>query len=214
MNSLTYICIGTGLLLYYYFVLRRFRSLGFRMFSLFTFVSLAAGYWIYEDSLIDKAIQQKGQLLKATIISKKQVKSSTSGSPDNEINVVAAVTHHQLDTLTTSRYVSAEEWSSWQVGEVIDIYYVDNQNLVVAKISFDRYLGDRMGLYVGVGIFFLIGVLCWFFLNRYNIGVDPETGYEWLEKDGKIYFDERQSKASQVMKRANIVLKMIQLFSR
>ncbi|MBD2702952.1 hypothetical protein IC229_20060 [Spirosoma sp. BT702] len=214
MNSLTYICIGAGLMIYYYVVLRRFNSLGFRMFSLFTFITLCACYWVYQDSLIEKAVQKSSQVVRGTITSKRQVKSSSSSSLDNEISVALATTPRRIDTLTSVRYISTDEWASWKLNDQIDLYYVDSQQLVIPKVSFDRYLNDRWGLYIGIGIFFLIGVACWFFLKRYNIGVDPDTGHEWLEKDGKIYFDERRSKFSQTMKRVNILSKMIQLLGR
>ncbi|GAB3690958.1 hypothetical protein GCM10027592_08630 [Spirosoma flavus] len=214
MSSLTYICVGAGLIIYYFVVLRRYNSLGFRMFSLFTFITLCACYWIYQDSLIDKAVQESSQIVKGTITAKRRIKSSSSSSPDNEITVTVAAAPHRIDTLTTFRNISVDEWSSWKLNDAIDLYYVDNQQILIPKISFDRYLNDRSGLYIGVGVFFLIGVACWFFLKRYNIGVDPDTGNEWLEKDGKIYFDERRSKFSQTMKRVNIVSKMIQLLGR
>lgn len=47
MSSLTLILIGTGLVLYYIFVLRRYNALGFRLFSLFTFISIAFAIWIW-----------------------------------------------------------------------------------------------------------------------------------------------------------------------
>ncbi len=214
MSITFYGCALLGGLLYYYFVLRRYNSLGFRLFSLFAFAAIMFGYWLYQDSLLQNSFRENGRLVSGLILSKNKISSATTSSPDNAVTVAAVLHTHKTDTVQTSEYISIEEWAAFKPGDQVDLLYDPATDTLVVKISYERMLSEQWIMYVVAGVFLGIGVLCWYFLRHYKIGVDEQTGDEWVEKDGKIYLDERKSPTAKVLKRANIGSKLAQLFSQ
>jgi hypothetical protein len=213
MSGLTFISMLVGGLLYYYFVLRKYNSLGFRLFSLFTFITLAFCYWLYEDTQTQKSMLAHGQTLNGTVLAKEKKTQPGSSSPDNVLTMRVSLQPNKVDTLQVYKYTSLEEWERFKIGEFIPLLYDSEKNNLFVKESYQRMLNDQWVLYVVAGFFFLIGAACWYFLRNYKVGVD-ESGNEWVEKDGKIYLDERKSPTSQFLKRANIVSKLFQVLGK
>ena len=213
MSGLTFICMLIGGLLYYYFVLRKYNSLGFRLFSLFTFITLSFCYWLYEDTQTQKSMIKNGQTINGILLAKEKKTQPGSSSPDNVLIMRLSLQSNKPDTLQVYKYTSVEEWERFKIGETIPLLYDAEKNNLFVKESYHRMLNDQWILYVVASVFFLIGAACWYFLRNYKVGVD-EAGNEWVEKDGEIYLDERKSPTSQVLKRANIVSKLFQVLSK
>ncbi|MFN8343672.1 MAG: hypothetical protein U0X91_01635 [Spirosomataceae bacterium] len=213
MTGLTFITIMTGGLLYYYFVLRKYNSLGFRLFSLFTFITSTFCYWLYEDTQIQKSILKNGRTVNGIVLAKEKKTQAGSSSPDNVVTVRLSLQALKTDTFQVYKYTSAEEWERFKIGSTIPLIYDVGKNNLFIKESYHRMLNDQWVLYVVAAVFFLIGVCCWYFLRNYKVGVDG-AGNEWVEKDGKIYLDERKSPASQALKGGNIVSKLLQALSK
>ena len=70
MTTLQSLLVGTFLMAYYYFVLRTYNTLGFRLFSLFFFTSIAVTYWWYVDYHEMKNTETTGIATKALILKK------------------------------------------------------------------------------------------------------------------------------------------------
>lgn len=213
MSGITFICLLIGGLLYYYFVLRKYNSLGFRLFSLFTFVTLSFCYWLYEDTQTQKSMLKNGQTISGIVLAKEKKTQPGSSSPDNVLIMRLSLKPNKPDTLQVYKYTSLEEWDSFQIGDIVPLLYDAEKNNLFVKESYQRMLNDQWVLYVVASVFFLIGAGCWYFLRNYKVGVD-EAGNEWVEKGEKIYLDERKSPASQVLKRANIISKLFQVLSK
>ncbi len=213
MSGLTFICMLIGGLLYYYFVLRKYNSLGFRLFSLFTFITLSFCYWLYEDTQTQKSMIKNGQTINGIVLAKEKKTQPGSSSPDNVLIMRLSLQSNKPDTLQVYKYTSVEEWERFKIGETIPLLYDAEKNNLFVKESYHRMLNDQWILYVVASVFFLIGACCWYFLRNYKVGVD-EAGNEWVEKDGEIYLDERKSPTSQVLKRANIVSKLFQVLGK
>lgn len=213
MSGLTFICMPVGGVAYYYFVLRKYNSLGFRLFSLFTFITISFCYWLYEDTQTQKSMLAHGQTISGIVLSKEKKAQPGSSSPDNVLTMRVSLQPNKVDTLQLYKYTSLDEWNRFKIGESLPLIYDAEKNNLFVKESYQRMLKDQWVLYVVAGVFFLIGTACWYFLRNYKVGVD-EAGNEWVEKDGKIYLDERKSPTSQVLKRANIVSKLFQVFEK
>lgn len=197
---------------FYWFVLRKYNSLGFRMFSLFFFVSLAGAYWIWQDEQVLKGLQQGGQAYEATVLEKFKAGNSNTSSPDNAFRVSFKTTDGTILRLSTSEYVSQEEWDSTQVNQQIKVLYDPKTEIVYVAKSVARFQNDRWILYVCVAFFLVLGVGIGWYFRKIKVGVHEDTGDEYLEENGKIILDERNSPAAQTAKRVNIVSKMWQIF--
>ena len=180
------------------------------MFSLFGFAAAFVLYLVLKDYKTEKAIKREGTIVSATIIAKDLTRSNSSGSPDYTITILAK----NRSAASISEYISREEWESWTVGQEIELYKLDETEPLIAKVSFDRFVHDSWILYLFPCVLFLIGLACLYFLRNYKVMVDENTGDEWLEKDGKIYLDERNIRAASSLKKINIVSKLIQTFAR
>ncbi|MBC8045159.1 MAG: DUF3592 domain-containing protein [Fimbriimonadaceae bacterium] len=213
MSTTTLLIISAAALLYYYFVLRRFNALGFRLFSLFTFIAIAFACWIYQDEKTLSFLQKNGEHVNATIQSKEKIGSETTSSPDYAVTISFANKKGEVITQQTHEYISEKEWNSFSENTEIEIIYdTASKEAYIAK-SLERFKNDKWVLYVVAGFFFLIGCGCWFFLRKYKVGVD-DKGNEWVEKDGKVYLDERNNKTAQVAKRTNIISKLLQAYRK
>src|SRR5882762_4680144 len=73
--------IGLFILAVYWFVLRRFNSLGFRLLFLCTFLFAGCCTWLYKDEMSLKNTIAKGEDVVATIVSK----SISENKKDNEV---------------------------------------------------------------------------------------------------------------------------------
>ena len=207
MPTVVILLLVVGIVLYYLLVLRRYNSLGFRLFSLFTLVSILLGWWIRQDEERLKSLSEHGARIVATVISKEKLKG---GAP----NAVTVSWRDEAETemvKQTSPYVSDPEWQSFQIGAPLNVVLDQAIKEIYVAQSLERFRSDKWILYAALGFFFLIGCGCWFFLRKHMIHVD-DAGKEWVEKDGKVVLDERNEEGIQPLRPANIFWRILELF--
>lgn len=208
MSGATYIGILVGGIAYYWLVLRRFNSLGFRLLSIFTIISVMIGVWIHQDRELQASVLANSNLVTGTLIDKRQI------GTDCTVTIELRLDGHDPVTRSTSEFISMSEYASFKVGEPIEMLHDVKSDRWYVRQSFERMVADFWVLYLFAGFFFVVGIACWFFLRRLKVGVD-EQGNEWLEReDGTVILDERQSASARTLKRANIVSKLWQIFGR
>lgn len=103
--------VGGGLVLYYLLVLRRYNSLGFRLFSLMTMVTVMLAWLIRQDEKRLSSLATHGQRVIATIVSKEKVK----GGAPNAVTVSWKDAAGSEVVKQTSQYVSDPEWEAFAV---------------------------------------------------------------------------------------------------
>ena len=210
---------------YYWFILRRWNSLGFRMFSLFAFVAILFGTWIYRDVRVQKSalangreitgkILAKGHVYQGQAITEEEVSRNHSSSVNNALTVQVALPGAEPGSRDTWDYISSAEWNRFRVGEVIPLIHDAKTDRLLVKESFQRMIADFWVLYAADAFFLLTGIGCWIVLRKHKVGVD-EHGNEWVEKpDGSVILDERKSVGSRVLKKANILSKLWQTIGK
>ncbi|MGC4104255.1 hypothetical protein [Ferruginibacter sp.] len=211
MNStLELVLIGAFIFAVYWFVLRRYNTLGLRM--LFLCVLLFAGCctWLYKDEKDLAHTISKGEEHVATILSK-----SVSGkNKDNTVEISFTAKDGRLINIATSKYVSQQEWEKFEVGKPLSILYVPDSQQTYVQQSIMRFKSDKIYLYFFAGFWVVLGIVLYLWLRKYKVGVD-ERGNEWLEReDGTVFFDERRSSAMRIAKHGNIVSKLLQTFGK
>ncbi|MEZ0276624.1 MAG: DUF3592 domain-containing protein [Roseimicrobium sp.] len=207
MATFVILLLVVGIVLYYLLVLRRYNSLGFRLFSLFTFVVILLVWWIRQDEQRLKSLSEHGARISATVVSKEKVKGGAS-------NAVTLSWRDEAGTETvkqTSMYVSDPEWESFQPGAPLTVVFDQASKEVFVAKSLERFRSEKWILYAVLGFFFLLGSACWFFLRKYMIHAD-DAGKEWVEKDGKVVLDERNDEGVQPLRPANIFWRILELF--
>lgn len=210
MNStLELILIGAFIFAVYWFVLRKYNSLGLRM--LFLCVLLFAGCctWLYKDEKNLSDLLAKGVVVQATVLLKSQTKNK-----DNVVQLSYTSDGKKI-TATTSEYVSQQEWDNMQEGHTVAAIEIPGTQQVFIQQSVMRFKGDKIYLYYFSGFWLVLGIGLYVWLRNYKVGVDENTGNEWLiTKDGKIILDERTSEAARIAKRGNIISKIFQTFGK
>lgn len=212
MSGISILLIAVGSLLYYIFILRKFNSLGFRLFSLFIFVAILFVCWTWQDEKQLASIEKNGEHYTATVISKEKTDNPQS-SPDNAVTVSFRNNQGEIIDMQTHEYISEKEWQTFEKGKSIDVIYNRDANELFVAESLERFRGDKWVLYAAAGFFFLVGSGCWFFLRKYKVQVN-EKGEEWVEKDGKVMLDERKNPTATTIKKVNILSKLLQVFSK
>jgi hypothetical protein len=211
MNSkLELVLIGVFFIAFYWFVLRKYNSLGFRLFFLCTCLFIGCCTWLYKD---EKELQNtitKGEEYVATV----QAKSVVGQKKDNEVEVSFTTKDGKLIDAKTSKYVSQQEWDKFEIGKPLSILYVaDNQETYVQQ-SIMRFKEDKIVLYYFASFWLVLGIVLFIWLRNYKVGVNGK-GNEWVEKpDGSIILDERKSAAFRIAKRGNIISKLVQAFGK
>lgn len=208
MSGATHFWMLVGCVAYYWFVLRRFNSLGFRLLSLFTFISVMVGVWIQQDRQLQQRVLTSGRTVVGTLVDKQQQ------GTDSTVTVEVLLGGSEPVRRSTSEFISMTEYASLIVGKPIELLHDTQTDAIYVKQSFQRMVADFWILYLFAGFFFVIGVACWFWLRKLKVGVD-EHGNEWVEKeDGTVILDERQSVTARALKRGNILSKLWQTFGK
>lgn len=208
MSGATHFWMLVGCVAYYWFVLRRFNSLGFRLLSLFTFISVMVGVWIQQDRQLQQRVLTSGRTVVGTLVDKQQQ------GTDSTVTVEVLLGGSEPVRRSTSEFISMTEYASLIVGKPIELLHDTQTDAIYVKQSFQRMVADFWILYLFAGFFFVIGVACWFWLRKLKVGVD-EHGNEWVEKeDGTVILDERQSATARALKRGNILSKLWQTFGK
>jgi len=194
------------LLAYYYFVLRKYNTLGFRMFSLFFFVGLTVYCWWYADYRDLKSIEQNGIATQAIVLKK------TANSLD--VRFTDALGKSVVRTQTGG--ISVEEFASVSEGHPAPILYSSQSDTVYLASSFQRQSSDRMYILGFAGALFLIGILCWIFLRKYRVhAYEDGSIYEYVtDESGKVVLDDAKNSTTKTLRNYSTMSKVFDLFQR
>jgi len=197
------------LLAYYYFVLRKYNTLGFRLFSLCFFVSVAMCYWWWNDWNELQAAAQNGVNSQAIVERK-----STDGA-NNILEVSFMDNHGQQVRRIEAGGISDEEFAELQVnGPAFIIYSPDSETFFLEK-SFQRQNRDMGWFLIFPAFFLLIGSLCWIFLRRYRIHPHEGTTYEYMtDESGKVVLDDAKNETTKSLHQGYLLSKLWQIFTR
>lgn len=209
MNSkLELFLIGLFIFAIYWFILRKYNSLGLRLLVLCLLLFAGCCTWIYKDEQNLKTTLKKGEEHVATIVSKSQT------AKDNEVEVTFTSSDGKTINTKTSEYVSKEEWANFEAGKPLSVIYETESKKTIVQQSIMRFKNDKIYLYFFAGFWLLLGLGVYIWLRKYKVGVD-EKGNEWVIKpDGSTMLDERKSQAARTMKNVNILSKMLQSFGK
>ena len=205
MSTFQVLSIGAFLMAYYYFVLRTFNTLGFRLFSLFFFVGIGVCYWWYTDYRDLKDVQENGIATQAIVL-----KKST-----NSLNVRFTDQSGKLVERTQTDGISAEEFAAVQEGRWAAILYSPQSDTVYLTSSYQRQLNDNVYMLVLPGILFLIGIVCLIMLRKYRVLPHEGTIYEYLvDENGKVVLDDVKNSTTKGLRMTSTMGKLFQRFDR
>lgn len=211
MNStLELLLIGAAIFATYWFIMRKYNSLGLRLFILSFFLFVASCTWLYKDEKTLKLMLKEGQEHTATVLSK-----SIVGKNDNEVELTFTGEDGKTVRTKTSDYVSKPEWDGFEAGKPVSVLYVPSTQKTYVQQSIMRFKGDKIALYYFAGFWLVLGIGLYVWLRKIKVGVDENTGAEWLiREDGSTFFDERRIQGAGTLKRVNILSKMLQAFGK
>lgn len=192
-----------GGLLHYALVLRRFNSLGLRIFSITTAISVAGLWLILRDHAEFRRVDAAGVTVTATVVSKHQRGDTRS-----------VTVRWQERDWTLEAYLSAPEWSAMSTGQTVPLIHVPGAALPLLQASYLRMRRQYWIIETLCAALFLSGAAAGWWLRAYRIGVDS-AGDEWLENpEGRVIADERGNALARGAKRLNLAAKLWQWLSR
>ncbi|MVM40495.1 hypothetical protein GO730_27230 [Spirosoma sp. HMF3257] len=98
------------------------------------------------------------------------------------------------------------------ISQRIAVLYNPIKEQMYHTMSFNRYKTQQWLLYALPIFFFIIGLILGITCRKYEVGIHEDTGDEYLERDGEIILDEKLSSTARMLKRMNIVSKLVQAF--
>lgn len=132
MTTLQILSIGTFLMAYYYYVLRTYNALGFRMFSLFFFVGFGVCYWWSTTCASLKDVQANGVSAQALVLEKTV----------NSLVVRFADLSGKSINRTQTGGISVDEFAALTEEQSTPILYNPQSDTVFLASSFRRQLKD------------------------------------------------------------------------
>ncbi|MVM33084.1 hypothetical protein GO755_23790 [Spirosoma sp. HMF4905] len=200
------ICFGVFLMAYYYFVLRKYNTLGFRMFSLFFFIGLWFCYWWYGSDQDLKNIQHNGVPTQALILKK----------TDNSLEVSFTNPSGKPIVRTQTGGISVEEFAAVTEGKTAPILYSPRTDTFFLTSSFQRQLSDTIYILWFAGVLFLIGTLCWLFLYKYRVHAYGNGSiYEYVtDESGKVVLDDNKNIFTRSLRNYTTMSKLFELFEK
>ncbi len=203
------VCAFIFLLAYYYFILRKYNTLGFRLFSLCFFVSVYTLYLFWDGWRELKMVEHNGIHTQARVEQK---------SKDGSNNVLEVSFQDHLGN-TVKRIeptgVSDEEFAELELNSSAPIIYSPESKTFFLEKSFQRQNHDFIWILILPGFFLVLGILCWIFLRRYRIHPHEGTTYEYMtDEDGKVVLDDAKNETTKSLHNANLLSKILQIFSR
>jgi hypothetical protein len=205
MTTIQSLVVGAFLMAYYYFVLRKYNTLGFRLFSLFFFVGVAVCYWWYIDYVDLTCVQQTGIETQAIVLKKSA----------NSLDV--RFTDQAGKSVMRSRTggISIEEFAAVREGEPAPILYSPVSDTFYLTSTYQRQIHDTIYLLIFPGLLFLIGTLCWIFLRKYRVHAHEGTMYEYVtDEHGKVVLDDARNSTTKALRTYSTLSKFIQIFER
>ena len=211
MNSkLELVLIGAFFFAMYWFIMRKYNSLGLRLFILCFCLFVASCTWLYKDEVKLKHTIATGEEHVATVMSK-----ATVGKNDHEVEISFTANDGKMINTKSSTYISQEEWDKFETGKPLSVLYVADKQQTYVQQSIMRFKADKIYLYYFSGFWLVLGSVLLIWLRKYKVGVDENTGNEWVEKpNGDIILDERNNQAYRIAKRGNIISKLVQTFGK
>ncbi|QDK82773.1 hypothetical protein EXU85_30860 [Spirosoma sp. KCTC 42546] len=205
-DKLQVLCFGAFLMAYYYFVLRKYNTLGFRMFSLFFFIGLSVSYWWYSSDQDLKNIQQNGVPTQALVLKKTANSLEVSFTNPSGKSLVR----------TQTGGISVDEFAAVTEGQTTPILYSPRSDTFYLTSSFQRQLNDTIYILGFAGVLFLIGTLCWIFLYKYRVHAYGDGSiFEYVtDESGKVVLDDAQNGLTKSLRTYSTMSKLFQLFSR
>jgi hypothetical protein len=203
-DKLQALCFGAFLMAYYYFVLRKYNTLGFRMFSLFFFIGLSVSYWWYSSDQVLKNIQQTGIPTQALVLKKT--------ANDLELSFTSPAGKPLIRTQTGG--MSVNELAAVTAGQIAPILYSPKSDTFFLASSFQRQRSDNIYILGFAGLLFLIGTLCWIFLYRYRVhAYEDGTIFEYVtDESGKVVLDDAKNGLTKSLRTYTTMSKLFQLF--
>lgn len=204
-DKLQVLCFGAFLMAYYYFVLRKYNTLGFRMFSLFFFIGVSVCYWWYGSERDLKNIQATGIPVQALVLKKTANSLEVSFTGPSGKSLVR----------THTGGISVQEFAALTEGKTAPILYSPKSDTFFLTSSFQRQQSDTIYILWFAGILFLIGTLCWIFLYRYRVHAYGDGSiYEYVtDENGKVVLDDAKSGFTRSLRNYTTMSKFFQLFS-
>ncbi|MEO6284314.1 MAG: hypothetical protein ABIN80_21970 [Dyadobacter sp.] len=206
MTTFQTLCAGIFLMAYYFFVLRKYNTLGFRLFSLFFFTSLAVFYWWYIDYADLKDVEKNGAATEAVVLKKTADDIEFRFKDQNGKMIV----RRQMGG------VSVDEFASVSEGKPAAVLYSPHSDVVFLKSSYQRQLSDNIYILFFPGLLFLIGSLCWIFLRKYRVHAHGDGSiYEYVtDENGKIVLDDAQSSTTKSLRNYATMSKLFEIFGK
>jgi hypothetical protein len=206
MTTVQTICVGIFLMAYYFFVLRKYNTLGFRLFSLFSFTSIAVCYWWYIDYADLKDVEKNGAATEAVVL-KKSADNLEFRFTDQTGNTIVR---------TQAGGISVEEFASVSEGKPAPVLYSRQSDVIYLKSSYERQLRDNIYILFFPGLLFLIGSLCWIFLRKYRVHAHGDGSiYEYVtDENGKIVLDDAQNSTTKSLRKYATLSKLFEIFGK
>jgi hypothetical protein len=206
MTTVQTICVGMFLMAYYFFVLRKYNTLGFRLFSLFSFTSIAVCYWWYIDYADLKDVEKNGAATEAVVL-KKSTDNIEFRFTDQTGNMIVR---------TQAGGISVEEFASVSEGKPAPVLYSRQSDVIYLKSSYERQLSDNIYILFFPGLLFLIGSLCWIFLRKYRVHAHGDGSiYEYVtDENGKIVLDDAQNSTTKSLRKYATLSKLFEIFGK
>jgi hypothetical protein len=206
MTTLQSLLVGTFLMAYYYFVLRTYNTLGFRLFSLFFFTSIAVTYWWYVDYRDLKNTEKAGIATQGLILKKS----------DNSLEFQFTDVVGKPLVRTQTGGISVEEFAAVNEGQFAPILYSPQSETVYLTSSYQRQISDNIYILVFPGLLFLIGSLCWIFLRKYRVHAyeDGSINEYVTDENGKVVLDDARNSTTKAFRNYSTMSKLVQLFDK
>lgn len=206
MSTFETICVGVFLMAYYFFVLRKYNTLGFRLFSVFFFASLAVCYWWYIDYADLKDVEKNGVATGAVVLKK---------SADN---LEFRFTDQTGNTIVRTQIggISVEEFASVSEGKPAPVLYSRQSDVIYLKSSYQRQLKDNIYILFFPGLLFLIGCLCWIFLRKYRVHAHGDGSiHEYVtDENGKVVLDDAKNSTTKSLRNYATFSKLFGIFGK
>jgi hypothetical protein len=203
MTTSQLLCVFTFLMAYYYFILRTYNTLGFRLFSLCFFMGVSLCYWWYTSYVDLKNIQKNGIATQALVLKKSA----------NSLDVRIIDQSGKSVVHTQTGGISVDEFAAVNEGHTAPILYSPQSDTFYLTSSYQRQLNDNVYILLFPGTLFLIGIICWIFLRKYRVYAHEGTIYEYLtDESGKVVLDDARNSTTESLRTYSTMSRLFQLF--
>lgn len=193
------------LMAYYYFVLRKYNSLGFRMFSLCFFVGTAVCYWWYINYRDLQSLEKAGVATQALVLHKSA----------NSLTVRFTDPAGRTVERTQNGGISVEEFAAVREGEEAPILYRPESKSFFLASSYRRQLSDNAYILILPGLLFALGIGSLIFLSRYRVHAHEGTMYEYVtDENGKVVLDDNKNATTRALRVGSTLSKLVGLFRK